>query len=361
MKAVILVGGEGTRLRPLTYSLPKQLLPICNMTMLERVVNQLKKAGINEVVLSLGYKPDAFLEAFPAGKILGVSFVCAQEPELLDTAGAIRFACEAANIKEAFLAINGDVISSINLSSFVSSHKANKGLATVALTTVDDPSRFGVAKLNKENQIESFVEKPNLKDAPSNLINAGYYVLEKEVLDLIKKGRRVSIEREIFPLLAREKKLFGYPSSAYWIDTGTPLAYIEACLDILEKKVEGNSVPFSVEVDHNVYVVGNYERIPRYIAPVLIGSSCMFKKEVLIEKSILEKSVKVGEATVISNSVVFENVAIEDNCQIKNSIIGAGSKILDGAKVEGCVIGFNQVIEQGKVIVNSKVPEIIEQ
>ena len=204
MLAVVLVGGFGTRLRPLTLTKPKQMLPVGSVTMLERVVGKLADAGVTQVVLSLGYQPDAFIEEFPDGTCAGVSMHYAVEPEPLDTAGAIRFAATHAGITERFFAINGDVLTDLNLAGLWKAHDSFGGEATLALTPVEDPSRYGVVPIDEDGRVEAFIEKPEAGTAPSNWINAGTYVLEPAVLDRIPAGSRVSIERETFPAIVAD-------------------------------------------------------------------------------------------------------------------------------------------------------------
>ena len=199
MKAVVLVGGEGTRLRPLTLTSPKQMLPIVGVPMIERVLGQLAAHGVDEAVLSLGYLPDAFTEAYPDGRAAGVALTYAVEPEPLDTAGAVRFAATFAGITETFVVVNGDVLTDMNLTTLVEFHRDRGAEGTIALHPVADPSAFGVVPTNSEGRVTAFVEKPPRDEAPTNEINAGTYVLEPSVLARIPEGGRVSIERETFP------------------------------------------------------------------------------------------------------------------------------------------------------------------
>jgi mannose-1-phosphate guanylyltransferase len=204
MNAIVLVGGFGTRLRPLTLTRPKQLLPILDRPMLEWVVERLAGAGATEVVLSLGYLPSAFQEAYPDDRCAGARLRYAIEPEPLDTAGAIRFAAEAAGIDrsdEPFVVINGDVVTDADLGALLELHHSCGAEGTIALTPVEDPSRYGVVPIDEDGRVRAFIEKPPAAEAPSRWINAGTYVLEPSVLGRIPGGRRVSIERETFPAM----------------------------------------------------------------------------------------------------------------------------------------------------------------
>ena len=236
MKAVVLVGGEGTRLRPLTLSTPKQMLPIVGVPMIERVLGHLASHGIDEAVLSLGYLPDAFMEAYPDGRVAGMGLTYAVEPEPLDTAGAVRFAATFAGIDETFVVVNGDVLTDLDLTRLVAFHRERGAEGTIALHPVADPSAFGVVPTDDEGRVTAFVEKPPRDEAPTNEINAGTYVLEPSVLDRIPEGGRVSIERETFPAMVRDRGLFARSDDRYWLDTGTPAAYLEANFDYLDGK-----------------------------------------------------------------------------------------------------------------------------
>ena len=227
MDAVVLVGGFGTRLRPLTLTRPKQMLPVVDRPMIEHVVGRLGQQGITRAVLSLGYRPDAFEAAYPERRCAGVELFYAVEPEPLDTAGAIAFAARMAEVRDTFIAVNGDVISDFPLAELVEAHRRNGGAATIALTPVEDPSRYGVVVCDSDGQVQAFVEKPPAEEAPSRWINAGMYVLSPSVLDLIAEDRPVSIERETFPALVQERSLYAVAHDGFWIDAGTPAAYLE--------------------------------------------------------------------------------------------------------------------------------------
>ena len=192
MDAVVLVGGEGTRLRPLTYEVPKQMLPVVERPMIVHVIEWLATHGVDRAVLSLGYRADAFMEAFPSQEIAGVALEYVVEPELLDTAGAIRFAASEAGVKDTFLVLNGDVLTEVDASALVAFHRTRPAQASIALTPVQDPSRFGVVPTDEDGRVTAFIEKPPPGQAPTNLINAGIYVLETSVLEQIPEGRRVS-------------------------------------------------------------------------------------------------------------------------------------------------------------------------
>jgi mannose-1-phosphate guanylyltransferase len=330
MRAVVLVGGFGTRLRPLTLDVPKQMLPVGGATMLERVVGRLADAGIEEVVLSLGYRPDVFTEAFPDGHCAGISIRYAVEPEPLDTGGAIAFAAREAGIDDTFLALNGDVLTDMDLAELIARHRETGALGTIALTPVDDPSRYGVVPTDDDGRVIEFVEKPEPGTAPSNWINAGTYVLEPAVLDQIEAGRKVSIEREVFPALAASGSLYAVHSDAYWIDAGTPEAYRQAHVDLLDgaRGASTDGVDASAEVDPSA----------------------------TIERSMVGARARVGADATIVGSVVMDDVVVEPGATLRDTIVGARSTIGAATVLEGAVVGFEQQVGSGLTLVDALVP-----
>lgn len=222
-KAVILAGGKGTRMRPLTYEIPKPMIPVKGKPLLQHIIDLLRKHEIRNAILSTGYMSDKIKEYFGNGSKFGVNLDYSEEKEAMGTAGALSLIKEKLN--ETFLMFNGDVLSDIDLEDLIRFHEENGGVATIALTPVDDPSRFGVAKM-KGDKILEFVEKPAKGKEPSKLINAGVYVLEPDILKLIPRGRSM-IETDVFPKLAKKGKLFGYHFDGQWFDTGTVEAYEE--------------------------------------------------------------------------------------------------------------------------------------
>ncbi|MDP7141580.1 MAG: nucleotidyltransferase family protein [Candidatus Woesearchaeota archaeon] len=231
-KAVILAGGKGTRLRPITYEIPKGLIPIDGKTITQYLLDLLKKFGINEVILSVGYMKEKIMDYFGDGSKFGVSIKYIEEDEPLGTAGPLKMAKHLLN--ETFIVSNGDELKDINIEEMYALHKQNNALITIALTTVSDPSKYGVARLSGSKILE-FIEKPKKEDAPSNLINSGFYIIEPEVIEMIPKGFAM-LEKEIFPRLAKEGRLVGYPFSGYWSDIGTIEKYDKVIKDVKEGK-----------------------------------------------------------------------------------------------------------------------------
>ncbi len=305
-RAIVLVGGFGTRLRPLTNATPKQMLPIVNRPMIEHVLEHLARHGITDAVLSLGFQPDAFRDAYPDGVCGSTRLDYAIEPEPLDTAGAIRFAAHAAGIDERVVVLNGDVLTDLDVTALIERHEAAGAEASIALHKVADPSAFGVVPTDPDGRVEAFVEKPPPGEAPTDLINAGTYVLEPSVFGRIPADRPVSIERKTFPELVAAGTLFAWSGDTYWIDTGTPRNYLDAQLDLLDG-VRG--------------------------APVdgLSASAQLDGADVV--RSVVGPGVRVGAGSVVRNSVVMSGACIGERVEVLDSIVGPGARVADDAIV----------------------------
>jgi mannose-1-phosphate guanylyltransferase len=328
----VLVGGFGTRLRPLTHHRPKQMLPIVNRPMIEHVVGHLVVHGVDDVVLSLGYQPDGFRDAYPSGRCAGASLHYAIEPEPLDTAGAIRFAALDAAIDERFVVVNGDVLTDLDVTAFVAFHVARAAEATISLHRVDDPSRYGVVLTDAQGRVSAFVEKPPRGQAASDLINAGTYVLEPSVIDRIPPGRRVSIERETFPAMAADGSLYARADGCYWIDTGTPCEYIQAQLDLVDG-VRGAAID-GVHPDARIAADAAVEHS-------VVGAGAVVSGGARVEHSVLLPRVRVCSAAVVDGSVVGEG-----------AIVAEGAHVLCGS-----VVGDGEVVGRGAHLAGERVPE----
>ena len=327
MRAVVLVGGLGTRLRPLTTDLPKQMLPILDRPMIEHVVGHLATHGIDEVVLSLGFLPGAFLDAYPDGRCAGVPLTYAVEPEPLDTAGAIRFAAEDAGIEETFLVLNGDVLTDLAVDELVLFHRASGAEATVSLTPVDDPSRYGVVPTDADGRVTGFIEKPPADEAPCNWINAGTYVLEPSVLQRIPPGRRVSVEREVFPAMADSGTLFGFRSECYWVDTGTPETYLDVQLDLMD----GVRGPARSSVDDAAEV-----HTGAVVRRSVIGPGAVVAEGARVCDSVVMAGSNIGEGAVVDGSLVGRNATVGPDAQVLGlSVVGHGAEVVAGERLDG--------------------------
>jgi NDP-sugar pyrophosphorylase family protein len=327
MRAVVLVGGEGTRLRPLTLSMPKPMLPVAEVAMIERVVGHLARHGIDEVILSMGYRPDGFLVAFPDNTCSGVRLTYAVEPSPLDTAGAIAFAARAANVVETFVVVNGDVLTDLDLTELITFHGARGGDATIALTPVDDPSAFGVVPTDDTGRVTAFIEKPPPGEAPTNFINAGFYVLEPNVLDRVPVDARMNIEREVFPALADDGRCFALGSDAYWTDTGTPALYLQANLDYLRGRRGSPPAPGAKERSPGVWTLGASVIGGEVVGPSLVGDAAY-----------------IASGATVTDSVVGGGARVEPGATVRSSLLLPGALVRSGASVEGSIIGEGAVV-----------------
>ncbi len=322
MFAVVLVGGFGTRLRPLTNDLPKPMLPIGHRPMIVGLVDRLAAAGVTDVVLALGFKPEPFAAAVPGGRHDDVRVHYAVEPEPLDTGGAIAFAARAVGVESTFLVCNGDIDSDLDFRALLGAH--GRFDATLHLTPVDDPSAFGVVELDADGAVRRFVEKPAPGETDSNLINAGTYVFEPAVLDLVEPGRKVSIEREVFPLLVAEGRLGALATDDYWIDAGRPELYLRANLDLIdgsrarvvEPVAEGAEVDPSADVDGSVVA-----------ARAVVGAGARVRSSLLLPGSVVSDRATV-ERSIVAGVIGAEAVVVD-------AVVGAAHTVADGASIVG--------------------------
>jgi mannose-1-phosphate guanylyltransferase len=336
LKAVILAGGFATRLRPLSCSRPKTLFPIVNKPLLEWIFKRLACNGVDEAILAVNALTQFYIrQEKPLKHGLKIKFSIDPPKMPLGTAGPVKKAEKLIGHDEPFIVLNGDIFADINYRDLFEKHKKCSALATIALCKAEDPCRYGVAELEDGNRIKRFIEKPAKDKTPSNLINAGVYVLSSEVFDYIPSGRAVSMEREIFPKLAEEGKLFGHHVSGLWMDIGKPEEYLEAnklILDALAKNAE--------KIKAENFELKN---------PVAFDSGVSIGENSIIGPyAILGKNVTVGKNVQISNSVIFPNVHIDDSVSIDGAIVGEGAKIGKNVKItHECIIGDHTKVRDG--------------
>lgn len=339
MKALVLAGGFGTRLRPLSCSRPKLLFPIANKPLIDYTFQSLAEGGVETVILSVYYMAESLVRYLgPTKSGLGILYSREQRP--LGTGGPIKHAEDLLN-DELFLALNGDVLSDIDYRRLLNFHKEKGGYATIALVQVPDPSRYGAVEHDWEGRITRFVEKPEPGRAPSNLINAGVYVLEPEVLEYIPSGRRVSIETEVFPKLAEERKLYGFEHHGFWIDIGLPEDYLKANAMLLNKNNDlgsGKGIDVSEKADVK--------------DPCIFGEEVRIGSESIIGPHVsLNDCVQIGKGCRVENSILLSGAVVEDYSSIKNAIVGENAVIGRWVKVEsGSLIGDYTQIADGVTI-----------
>ncbi|MBM3699952.1 MAG: NDP-sugar synthase [Actinobacteria bacterium] len=354
MKGVILAGGKGTRMRPLTYYTAKPMLPLITKPFMEYFILKLKQYGIDEIILSTGYLPDAFNKYFGNGKDFGVKLIYVTEKEPLGTCGAVKNV-EKYLDNEPFFVFNGDILTSINLKSMVSFHKSKKSDITISLSPVEDPTAYGLVPVDKNSRVKEFLEKPSMEEINTNLINAGTYIIEPHILGHVPGGENYSFERELFPkVLKLGYNIFGYVFNGYWLDVGTPEKYMNAHYDILDKKMPFN-FPYK-KVSPNVYIGAGteYRKENLTIGPIVIGEKTILGDDVkIMPNTVIGSNCKIDKGTSISGSIVFDGCSIGKECIIRNSIIAGNVKVGNNVKIEGnSIIGDNSTIEGNNVLNN---------
>jgi NDP-sugar pyrophosphorylase family protein len=346
VQAVVLVGGEGTRLRPLTLETPKPMIPVMNMPFLERTLRRLGEAGIDDVILPAGYLPEAITSYFGDGSRLGLRLRYVIEETPLGTAGALK------NVEQyidgPFFVLNGDVLTSLDLRAMLQFHREKGGIGTIHCIRVDDPSPFGAVVHDASGRVQTFIEKPLRDEAPTNEINAGTYLLERPVLDRIPAGRAVSIEREIFPALitSAERPLYAYTTDDYWIDLGNPEAYLSAHRHIFDGDMALGLQP---EVDGP-----GRETVPTSAVrpPVFVGLNCHVAPNAVIGPyTVLGDGCTVASGAVVADSLLWDDVTVEADARLDWTIVASRARIGAGAHIgHGTVIGHDAEIAPGAVI-----------
>jgi mannose-1-phosphate guanylyltransferase len=362
MQALILAGGEGTRLRPITSTMPKPVVPLANRPHLELMIRWLSGHGVDDVILSCGFLADGVRRVLGDGDELGVPIRYVEEPRPLGTGGALRFAGEL--LAKRFLMLNGDVLTDIDLSAQLAQHEDTGARATIALIGVDDPSAYGLVRRNPDFSVREFLEKPSPDQIDTNLVNAGAYVLERSILDeMPPPGNNISIERDVFPRLVG-RGLFGFAADGYWIDIGTPVRYLQGTFDILEGNVQTD---VGAALDRARGVLADGARVDgRAVAPVLIGPGSSVENSATVGgRAVLGRDVTVGPGSHIEDAVLFDGVTVGSSTRIRSAIIGPSARIGDRCLIdsgavlgEGVKLGADNVLSAGaRVFPGVELPE----
>jgi mannose-1-phosphate guanylyltransferase len=361
VQALILAGGEGTRLRPLTTTVPKPVVPLVDRPFIAFMLAWLREHGVDDVVMSCGHLAAGVRNVLGDGSAHGIRLRYVEEPRPLGTGGAVKYAEPL--LDERFLMLNGDVLTDIDLSAQIAQHDATGAVGTLALVPVDDPTAYGLVRLNDDHAVKEFVEKPSADQIDSRLISAGAYVLERAVLDLIPTDRNVSIEREVWPRLIGEG-LYGFAADAYWLDIGTPERYLQGTFDILEGNVQTAVAdvlgPGYLAVGERVQAAG------RIVPPALVDRGCEIAAGAHVGSLVvLGEGVQVGVGTTIERSVVLNGAEIGAHCVLRDCIVAAGVRIGDASTVsggavlgEGVTVGARNVLSRGvRVFPQTNLPE----
>jgi NDP-sugar pyrophosphorylase family protein len=326
----------------LTYTTPKPLLPIANQPFLERQLTWLGRHGIDDVVLSLGYLPDAFTKHFADDRFGDVTLRYAVEEEPRGTAGAIRYAADVAGIDERFVVCNGDVLTALDLGDLVRFHDVRGAEATIHLVPVPDPTAFGVVPTHDDGEVRAFVEKPPPGEAPTNWINAGTYVLEPSVLERIPRDRNVSIERETFPsLLEPRGRLYALQRDVYWLDIGTPHKYREAQCDVVHGALGSPPVADAREVDPGIWVQPGavIDASTRLVPPVLIGRDTAVGPGAYVAASAVGARCTVGYGARVEGSVLLDGAGIGRAAEVVDCILDEDAAVGEAARVRDEIVG----------------------
>jgi mannose-1-phosphate guanylyltransferase len=345
MKAVILVGGQGTRLLPLTCNTPKAMVPVLNVPFVENVIHHLAKHGVTGIILAQGHLARPIEGYLGDGSGFGVSIEYSIEDTPLGTAGAVKNAEKY--LKGPFLMLNGDIFTDLDIAAMIDFHSRSKAKATIALASVDDPTSYGLIETDDQSRVTRFLEKPGRDEITTNTINAGTYVLEPEVLAQIPPANKVSIERDVFPgLLERGEAVYGYPPSSYWLDVGTPEKYLQLHHDLLSGKCnecplvpgekvtigENSSIHPTAEIKGQAVIGDNCFIGPRtkLAGAVVIGDRCTIQEGSLIEDSVIWRNVSIGARVVLRDSIVADNCSLNADSRCEGAVLGDGVSLPSG-------------------------------
>ena len=350
MQAVILVGGQGTRLRPLTSTIPKPVVQLVDRPFIAYMLEWLRGHGVEDVIMSCGFLADGVRSVLGDGSQMGIRLRFVEEPDPRGTAGALKLA--EPMLDERFLMLNGDVLTDIDLTAQIAQHEASGARATLALVPVADPSAYGVVILREDHSVSDFVEKPSTDSIESNLISAGAYVLEREILDLVPPERNVSIEREVWPLLV-DHGLYGFPSERYWLDIGTPARYLQGTFDILSGNVASGVVERLGDdwlvIDEGAQAYG------RVIPPAVLERGVRVAEGAHVGSLVvLAQDVSVGPGSTVERAVVLAGTQIGAGCELRDCILAGGCSVGDGTSItggavlgDGVSVGAHNVITRG--------------
>jgi mannose-1-phosphate guanylyltransferase len=336
VQALILAGGQGTRLRPLTSTLPKPVVPLVGRPFISYMIEWLRGHGVDDVILACGFMAEGVRSVLGDGSSLGVSLRYIEEPEPLGTGGALKYAEEL--LAERFFMLNGDVLTDIDLSAQLRQHEQTGARATLALIAVEDPSAYGLVRRDGL-AVREFVEKPRPDEIDTNLVNAGAYIIEREVLDeMAPAGTKVSIERDVFPALVG-RGLFGHEVSGYWLDIGTPERYLQATFEILDGEVH-TEVGRLLAKAHGVLQLADDEPLGGMVhAPAVVGAGCEIAPDATVgSRVVLGSGVRVAAGAHIDGSVVLDGTTVGAGTRISGSIIGPRVQIGDRCRVHGQVM-----------------------
>lgn len=330
MQALILAGGEGTRLRPLTSTIPKPVVPLGDRPFIAHMIEWLRRHGVDDVILACGFMATDVRAVLGDGAALGVRLRYVEEPRPLGTGGALKYAEDV--LDDRFLMLNGDVLTDIDLTAQLEQHERTGARATLALVAVEDPSAYGLVRLAEDRSVVEFLEKPQESAIETNLINAGAYVLERNVLEQMPPaGTNVSIERDVFPGLVGHG-LFGHPAEGYWLDIGTPERYLQGTFDIVSGRV-ATAVP--AQRDGVLILPGSEIASSATVGPdAVVGPGAIVGEGAVIERSVVLEGASVGAASCLRDAIVGPYARIGEDCDIELAVLGEATAVKPGSKLE---------------------------
>jgi mannose-1-phosphate guanylyltransferase len=345
-KAVILVGGPGIRLRPLTEDRPKSVVPVLNRPAMEYTFAYLKQYGIKDIILAMNYLPDAFRDCFGDGSRCGVRLTYCLEKEPLGTAGAVKNA--EPFLDGTFLVLNGDIFTDLNLADMLACHREKKAKATISLTWVDDPSAFGVVETDRQQKVKSFIEKPPLAEATTHWINAGIYILEPEVLKYVPANTCYMFERGLFPgLLEAGEPVFGYPYRGFWLDMGTPGKYFSLNVDLMTSKTKSPLIASMEPAKDGIRRGANVTVHPSVTItpPVIIGDGCRVGQGVrLTGPVVMGQDCRLDEGAIVENAVLWDNITVGSNARLANCIISSRAVIASHREIHNSIVTSSNTV-----------------
>ncbi len=356
MKAVIIAGGLGTRLRPMTYNTPKPIVPVANRPFIVHQIELLKQHGVTEVILNLHYLPDAIKMALGDGSAFGIKIFYSIEVDPLGTAGAVKNAEEFfKDYKEPLIIFNADILTDINISKVIELHKKKKARATLTLTPVEDPTAYGLVLTEKDGRVTSFLEKPSftqLEGVSTYNINAGIYILDPKVFKNVPKGKRYMFEHDLFPkLLADGEPVYGYTSERFWLDIGNNKKYRMAHEAILRGEVAVRMFGTREKGGAWVGKDSHVSKSAKLLGNVLVGEKVKVDEgTILKDYAVLGNRVFVGKNSTIENSIIWEGCQIGDNVKLSDSIIGFNCRIESNCNLTGVVLADHSVMAKGSII-----------
>jgi len=348
MKAVILVGGEGTRLRPLTCNTPKAMVPILNRPFLEHMIAYLKKHHFDDIILAMGYRADPIQQYLGDGGDFGVRLTYMVESKPLGTAGAVKNAEKY--IEGTFAVFNGDIFTDLDLTAMIAFHQEKGARVTIALIPVEDPTIYGVVEAGADGKVQRFIEKPSWDAVTTNMINAGAYILAPEVLRHIPPNTHYMFEHGLFPsLLEMGAPVYGYPSNGYWLDMGTPEKYLQLHYDLLEGKMPLQFPGTPLHGDIWIEEGCNIHPTARITGPVVIGKNCVIGENVrIIGPTILGQGCSIGTATIIEKAILWAEVHVGVGVMLRRCVIANNSCVYDNARVtDGSILGDHVIVGSG--------------